>query len=71
MSIFSIKSVVFAFLLMSVQTVMANEINLLTVKEFQQKINADKFSQEDLSKYEINNEELIIIYKIKSAKKKS
>ena len=56
---------------MSVQTVMANEINLLTVKEFQQKINADKFSQEDLSKYEINNEELIIIYKIKSAKKKS
>jgi hypothetical protein len=36
-------------------------LNLLTTQQFQQRLEAVKFIQEDLNKYEINNAELIVL----------
>lgn len=47
-----------------IQTAMGNELKLLSVNEFQEKTNADKYVQDDLQKYEINKDELITLYKM-------
>jgi hypothetical protein len=67
-----IKVIVLTVLFMSIQiqTVMGSELKLLSSTEFQQKMDCPKFVQEDLSKYEINNGELITLYKIKSEKRR-
>lgn len=58
------------FISTQVTSLKASELKLLSVKEFQQIEATRKIAQEDLSNYEIDNGELISLYKIKSEKKK-
>lgn len=66
----TIKTTISAILFISIQiqVVMGSELSVLSVKEFQQKEHSAKYVQEDLSKYEINNGELVELYNIKSEK---
>jgi hypothetical protein len=67
----TIKAILLAvfFISTQVQTVQANELKTLSVKEFLAKKDSKKIIAQDLSKYEINNDEMIVLYKIKSENK--
>ena len=53
-----------------IQKVMGAELKILSSNEFQHIENSTKAIHEDLSKYEINNDELITLFKFKTEKKK-
>ena len=59
----TIKAFILAVSFMSIQSVMGSELKLLSVKDFQQKINFENSAQQDLSQFEINNDELIKLFK--------
>jgi hypothetical protein len=66
----AIKTILFSFIILSTQIVFANELKVLSVKEFIQKKDSLNFEQESLNDYEINNDELVVLTKIESDKKK-
>ena len=52
----------------SVNVAMGSELTTLTAQEFQLKKNAPDADLENLSEYEINNEDVVMIHKIESQK---
>ena len=66
-----IKSLSLIMLISFIQihTVMADELKVLTVKEFQEIQNSPKVSQKKLDEFEINNRELVILQRFESSKK--
>lgn len=58
------------FLSINIQAVQGHELATLSVKDFQAIKNAKKYTQANLSEYEINNDELVTLYKITPDKRK-
>lgn len=69
----TIKAILLAIFFIStqVQTVMADELKTLKVLEFLAKKDSKKIIADNLSEYEINNDEMIVLYKIKSENKQA
>jgi hypothetical protein len=69
----TIKAILLAIFFIStqVQTVKADELKTVSVKEFLAKKDSKKIIAQNLSEYEINNDEMIVLYKIKSDNKQA
>ncbi|MFA6237953.1 MAG: hypothetical protein WC635_11535 [Bacteriovorax sp.] len=67
----SIKAIILAlvFSIAQVLPAMGYELSVLSRKEFQRKIHSPKAERADLSKFEINNDELVTLYRLSGKKR--